>query len=125
MHTFEKHSTRNGFTMKLWRGERMCLLGFDVERPEQDFVGFAIEVKAPGQNKFVPLYNRLAFSYDTTAGETVDGSRNFPSTTAPLYPSGWGRSGSVARIHRDGVSAATRRACERSHNDAPCVRATS
>ena len=35
--------------MKLWRGERMCLLGFNVEKPEEDFVGFAIECKEPGE----------------------------------------------------------------------------
>ena len=39
MSDFEKHKSKNGFTMKLWRGERMCLLGFDVDGPEEDFVG--------------------------------------------------------------------------------------
>ena len=89
MSAFEKQKYRNGFTMKLWRGERMCLLGFNVEQPEQDFVGFAIEYKIPGSKKFVPLYNRLAFSYDSAAGEVVDGSRNFPSTKAPFQKFRW------------------------------------
>lgn len=89
MKDFEKHKTKDGFTLKLWRGERMCLLGFNVEKPEEDFVGFAIEVKAPGANKFEPLYNRLAFSYDEAAGETVDGSRNFPSPEAPFQKFRW------------------------------------
>lgn len=70
--------------MKLWCGERMCLLGFDVEAPEKDFVRFAIEYKSPGSSTDAPLYNRLAFSYDRAAGEKVDGNRNFPSTTAPF-----------------------------------------
>ena len=89
MSDFEKHQTKKGFTMKLWRGERMCLLGFDVVAPEEDFVGFAIEWKGPGAKRFEPLYNRLAFSYDKAAGETVDGNRNFPSTKAPFQKFRW------------------------------------
>lgn len=89
MNDFEKQQTKDGFTMKLWRGERMCLLGFNVENPEEDFVGFAIECKAPGAQQFEPLSNRLAFSYDAAAGEKVDGSRNFPSTKAPFQKFRW------------------------------------
>jgi phosphatidylserine/phosphatidylglycerophosphate/cardiolipin synthase-like enzyme len=89
MSKFEKHKTQKGFTMKLSRGERMCLLGFDVDAPEEDFVGFAIECKAPGATAFEPLYNRLAFSYDTAAGETVNGDRNFPSLEAPFQKFRW------------------------------------
>ena len=43
MNDFETSDTKDGFSMKLWRGERMCLIGFDVDQPEPDFVGFAIE----------------------------------------------------------------------------------
>ncbi len=89
MSNFEKHEVKDGFTMKLWRGERMCLLGFDVDVPEEDFVGFAIECKAPGATGFEPLYNRLAFSYNKPAGEAVNGDRNFPSTTAPFQKFRW------------------------------------
>jgi hypothetical protein len=28
-----------GFSVKLWRGERMVLIGMDVEEPEPDLVG--------------------------------------------------------------------------------------
>ena len=42
-------------TLKLWRGERMCLLGMDVTNPEPDFVGFSIEVKSPSSPGFIPL----------------------------------------------------------------------
>ncbi len=89
MTRYEKHKTKDGFTMKVWRGERMCLLGFDVEAPEEDFVGFAIECKSPGASTYTPLYNRLAFSYDRAAGEHVDGNRNFPSTAAPFQKFRW------------------------------------
>ena len=87
MSAFEKRKSKDGFNLKLWRGERMCLLGFDVEQPEADFVGFAIEFKAPGSAKFEPLLNRLAFSYPP--GEAVDGDRKFPSTEAPFQKFRW------------------------------------
>ena len=35
-------------SVKLWRGERMCLIGMDVTNPEPNLVGFSIEVKSPG-----------------------------------------------------------------------------
>ena len=52
MNDFENSDSKNGFSMKLWRGERMCLLGFDVDQPEADFVGFAIECRAPGAKTY-------------------------------------------------------------------------
>ena len=47
--------SKPNFTMKLWRGERMCLIAFDVDAPEPDLVGFAIECKPPGAKRFSPL----------------------------------------------------------------------
>jgi len=89
MGDFENGDKKSGFTMKLWRGERMCLVGFDVDQPEPDLVGFTIEVRAPGSADFTPLYNRLAFSYDKPVADAVDGSRNFPSTQAPFQKFRW------------------------------------
>lgn len=89
MTNFEVRDSKNGFAMKLWRGERMCLLGFDVETPEPDFVGFAIECRSPGSADFFPLRNRLAFSYDTSVAEAVTGARQFPSTAAPFQKFRW------------------------------------
>ena len=40
---FQSQTSLNGFTMKLWRGERMSLVAFNVEHPEPDLVGFAID----------------------------------------------------------------------------------
>jgi phosphatidylserine/phosphatidylglycerophosphate/cardiolipin synthase-like enzyme len=51
------------FTLKLHRGEGMTLLAMNWkdDKPPIDFVGFAIEYKEPGGNRFYPLKNRLSF----------------------------------------------------------------
>jgi phosphatidylserine/phosphatidylglycerophosphate/cardiolipin synthase-like enzyme len=87
---FTNSMSVNGFSLKLWRGERMVLLGMDVEVPEADFVGFSIEVQSPGAAGFTALRNRLAFSYDNVVASTaVDGSRNFSSLEAPFQKFRW------------------------------------
>ena len=80
-------ASKDGFYLKLWRGERMCLIGMDVDVPEPDFVGFAIEVLHPGGTDFSPLRNRLAFAYP--AGSKVNGDVQFPSTEAPFQKFRW------------------------------------
>jgi len=80
-------ASKDGFHLKLWRGERTCLIGMDVDAPEPDFVGFAIEVLRPGGTEFAPLRNRLAFSYP--AGSKVNGDVQFPSTEAPFQKFRW------------------------------------
>ncbi|MGO6949605.1 phospholipase D-like domain-containing protein [Rhizobium johnstonii] len=89
MGEFENSDSKDGFTCKLWRGERMTMLGFDVLEPEPDFVGFSIEVKSPSSDQFWPLRNRLAFSYPSGAGAEVTGDRNFLSTVAPFQKFRW------------------------------------
>jgi PLD-like domain len=87
---FENADTKPGLSMKLWRGERMCLIGFDVPAPAPaDLVGFAIECRAPGRRKFEPLKNRLAFSYDEPIATAVTGARKYPSTQAPFQKFRW------------------------------------
>jgi phosphatidylserine/phosphatidylglycerophosphate/cardiolipin synthase-like enzyme len=90
MAEFTNSKTVDGFSVKLWRGERMALIGMDVDDPEPDFVGFSIEVQSPGSDGFQPLRNRLAFSYPkSSALKSVDGYRNFPSTEAPFQKFRW------------------------------------
>jgi len=89
MNDFTRTDSKNGFTVKLWRGERMCLLGFDVDNPEPDFVGFAIECKEPGDAQFRPLLNRIAFSYDDPVEIAVTGARKFDSRVAPFQKFRW------------------------------------
>ena len=54
MSDFSNSKTKDGFTCKLWRGERTILVGFDVAEPEPDLVGFSIECKLPGATDFQP-----------------------------------------------------------------------
>ncbi|ECA1950193.1 phospholipase [Salmonella enterica subsp. enterica serovar Virchow] len=51
------------FTLKIHRGDGMCLLAMNWKtgKPPEDFVGFAIEYKEPGGDKFFSLKNRIAF----------------------------------------------------------------
>jgi len=95
MPDFSTQTAKDGLRLKLWRGERMCLLGMDVDVPEADFVGFAIEVKSPGAADFSPLRNRLNFSYEQTAvakaaaAAAVTGARQYPSLEAPFQKFRW------------------------------------
>jgi hypothetical protein len=51
------------FTLKLHRGDGMSLVAMNWkdEKPPKDFVGFAIEYKEPGGDRFFALTNRLSF----------------------------------------------------------------
>lgn len=89
MSEFESLDTRGGFTAKLWRGERMCMLGFDVVEPEDDFVGFAIEFREPGGSAFLPLMNRIAFEYESSAALEVTGARRYSSLSSPFQKFRW------------------------------------
>ncbi len=62
---FEVNGTSDAalFTLKLHRGEGMCLLAMNWKEgtPPEDFVGFAIEYKEPDGIKLFALKNRLCF----------------------------------------------------------------
>jgi hypothetical protein len=81
--------SRDGpLTIKLRRGERMCLIGMNVDpAPGPDFVGFAIAVKSPKSRAYWPLRNRLAFDYPADA--KVTGFREHPTDEAPLQTFRW------------------------------------
>ena len=51
------------FTLKVHRGDGMALIAMNWKKgkPPKDFVGFAIEYKEPGGDKFFALKNRLGF----------------------------------------------------------------
>lgn len=81
-------ATNGALHVVLRRGERMCLIGMNVDPvPGPDFVGFAIEVKSPRAADYSFLRNRLAFDYP--AGSGVNGNRQFPTSQAPLQAFRW------------------------------------
>ena len=65
MSEFQVNGTNTAalFTLKLHRGEGMCLVAMNwkTDKPPNDFVGFAIEYKEPSGDKFFALKNRVAF----------------------------------------------------------------
>jgi phosphatidylserine/phosphatidylglycerophosphate/cardiolipin synthase-like enzyme len=69
------------FTLKLHRGDGMTLLAMNWKNgtPPQDFVGFAIEYKEPGGQKFFSLKNRLSFL-------GADGALNANTLSTRLSP---------------------------------------
>src|SRR3982751_3787976 len=75
------------FTLKIHRGEGMCLLAMNWKdgRPPDDFVGFDIAYRDPeGEGPF-HVTNRLAF---LRAAGTVDGEKR-PSNEAPIQMFRW------------------------------------
>jgi phosphatidylserine/phosphatidylglycerophosphate/cardiolipin synthase-like enzyme len=75
------------FNLRISRGEGMALLAMNWKkgRPGRDFVGFAIEYCRPGEQRFHPLRNRLAFPH---ADGSVD--PNARSTlVAPIQKFRW------------------------------------
>ncbi len=74
--------------VKLRRGERMCLIGMNVDpKPGPDFAGFAVEVRSPGATSFQFLRNRIAFDYPP--GTVLTGNRDYPTNEAPLQTFRW------------------------------------
>lgn len=69
------------FTLKVRRGEGMALLTMDWKdgMPSNEFVGFAIECKAPDGDDFFALENRLSFP-------AADGSVERTSKSTKLSP---------------------------------------
>lgn len=83
---FERKAEKDGLTLKLYRGEGMALLAFDLAKAKAtpDFVGFAVEVRPPGQDGWLPLRNRLRFD-----GAPPDTSTRFSSLEAPFQKFRW------------------------------------
>jgi hypothetical protein len=86
---FMTRESNGGTTIKLHRGERKCLVGFDLDpaNATDDFVGFALEFRPPGTQGWSRVWNRLRFSYDgLTEAQKKAGA---PSTEAPIQKFRW------------------------------------
>ena len=75
------------FTLKIHRGDGMALVAMNWKdgEPPQDFVGFAIEYKEPGGDRFFPLKNRLNFP---GPGGEVNPDQ-LPTTLSPIQKFRW------------------------------------
>jgi phosphatidylserine/phosphatidylglycerophosphate/cardiolipin synthase-like enzyme len=84
---FERKESAGGLTFKLYRGEGIALLVFDLDPAQatDDFVGFAVEVQYPGSEHWGALKNRLHFDYPPVP----DQPRSFRSTEAPFQKFRW------------------------------------
>ncbi len=84
---FERTEISGSLTFKLYRGEGVALLAFDLkdDAATDDFVGFSIEVKYPGSNHWGALKNRLSFDLPP-ANEF---GRVYRSTEAPFQKFRW------------------------------------
>lgn len=84
---FERKESAGGLTFKLYRGEGVALLAFDLDQPQatEDFVGFSIEVQYPGYTHWGALKNRLHFEYPPN----LERPRSFRSTEAPFQKFRW------------------------------------
>lgn len=69
------------FTLKLHRGDGMALLAMNWKagKPPRDFVGFALEYREPGGDRFWAVKNRITFP-------NPDGSVNKERTSSRLAP---------------------------------------
>ena len=79
------------FTLKIHRGEGMCLLAMNWRdgQPNSDFVGFAIEYREPGNTSFFAVKNRLNF--EGNAGSTSSQLRppSYSTLVAPIQKFRW------------------------------------
>lgn len=75
------------FTLKLHRGDGMVLIAMNWKegKPPMDFVGFAIEYKEPGGQKFFALKNRLSLP---GAGGKVNANR-LSTRLSPIQKFRW------------------------------------
>ena len=79
------------FKLKVHRGEGMVLLAMDWKngRPPDDFVGFSIEYRNPGDTVFWPLKNRIHFPGKAKAVPAGKPPEQYPSTEAPFQIFRW------------------------------------
>lgn len=79
------------FSLTVHRGDGMCMLAMDWKtgEPPADFVGFAIEFKPPGANRFYAVNNRLCFEGRERPTPPDAAAPQYPSTEAPLQTFRW------------------------------------
>src|SRR5262249_19358431 len=82
-------STKDGLSLKIFRGDRAVLLAFDLDdHLTQDFAGFAIKSTSP-DGKSAYLLNRLSFQQEMTKATTPEEREWTPSNVAPFQKFHW------------------------------------
>lgn len=84
---YERKESAGGLTFKVYRGEGVALLAFDLDPAQatDDFVGFSVEVRYPDSTHWGALRNRLHFDYPPN----LERPRSFRSTEAPFQKFRW------------------------------------
>lgn len=84
---FERTAAADGLTFKIYRGEGVTLLAFDLDpvKATDDFVGFTVEVLYPGSTRWGALRNRLHFDLPPVPQRP----RSYRSTEAPFQKFRW------------------------------------
>ncbi|MBO9708696.1 MAG: hypothetical protein J7521_10825 [Caulobacter sp.] len=79
------------FTLKIHRGEGMALLAMNWRQgqPPRDFVGFGIEYRSPGSNRFVALKNRLTFTQPALLASADARPATYSTLLAPIQKFRW------------------------------------
>jgi phosphatidylserine/phosphatidylglycerophosphate/cardiolipin synthase-like enzyme len=85
MSDFERKASSGAVSLKIYRGEGVGLLAFDLDQTAatDDFVGFTVEVKYPGSTNWGALHNRLHFA------AAASPSRPHSSREAPFQKFRW------------------------------------
>ena len=84
----ERKESAGGLTFKLYRGEGVALLAFDLDQAQatDDFVGFSIEVRYPGSTHWGALKNRLHFDYPPLKATALVSINRSAVSEIPLDP---------------------------------------
>lgn len=79
------------FNLTVHRGDGMCLLAMDWKdgEPPNDFVGFAIEFRPPGSDRYYAVNNRLCFPGREKSASPDGKASQYPSTEAPFQTFRW------------------------------------
>ncbi len=79
------------FNLTVHRGDGMCLLAMDwkADSPPDDFVGFAIEFRPPGGDRYYAVNNRLCFPGREKPPAPDGKAAQYPSTEAPFQTFRW------------------------------------
>ncbi|MDT4897285.1 MAG: hypothetical protein QOH25_2362 [Acidobacteriota bacterium] len=89
VHVLHNSATKNGLTVKIYRGDGAAMLAFSVDKGKtKNLAGFAIKRTAPdGKSTYLP--NRLSFAGGVTSETKTEEMGGYPSSEAPFQKFRW------------------------------------